>query len=220
MTWVESDRRHLGRRLLACDVVTSTNDLAADLAPGEAIFALTQTCGRGQHGRTWFSPPGDNLLLSVRLDPPKGLRRPALLTALAAVAVGDAVRQLAGVTPVVKWPNDLLHDGRKLCGILIEQTRAMVAGLGLNLKPPGLPTATSLAELGVDVSPARAADAVLTALDVPVRRAARRPGPTGGRLARPARSRRPGGGGRVPGRLDSRRPAARRRLRPGRGADP
>ncbi len=165
MTWVPSDRRHLGRRLLACEVVTSTNDVAADLASGEAVYALTQTSGRGQHGRTWVSPPGDNLLLSIRLDPPPELRRPVLLTALVAVAVGDAVQRLAGVTPVVKWPNDLLLGDRKLCGILIEQGRATVAGVGLNLKSPGLPTATSLAECGADVSPAQAADAVLTALD-------------------------------------------------------
>ena len=165
LPWRTLPTRHLGRQLLACEAVTSTNDLAAGLAPGEAVFALTQTAGRGQHGRAWLSPPGDNLLLSVRLDPPPELRRPVLLTALVAVAVGDAVRTLAGVTPAVKWPNDLLLGGRKLCGILIEQRAAVVAGVGLNLRPPGLPTAASLAEYAADVSPPQAAEAVLVALD-------------------------------------------------------
>ena len=163
--WLTLPTQHLGRRLLVCDTVTSTNDLAATLAPGEAVMALAQTAGRGTHGRVWASPPGDNLLLSVRLDPPPELRRPVRLTALAAVAVGDAVRTLAGVTPLIKWPNDLLVGGRKLCGILIEQTRCVVAGVGLNLRPPGLDTATSLAECGAAVTPAEAAERVLAALD-------------------------------------------------------
>ncbi len=172
MTWHGSARRHLGRRLLVCEVVTSTNDIAATLAPGEAILALAQTAGRGQYGRVWLSRPGAGLLLSVRLDPPPELRRPALLTALVAVAVAEAVASLVGASPVVKWPNDLLLDGRKVCGILIEQRAALVAGVGLNLlgtaadfAAVGLPAATSLAEWGVRVSPAQAADAVLTHLD-------------------------------------------------------
>ena len=171
-SWRTLPTRHLGRRLLACDEVPSTNDVAAGLAPGEAVMAQVQSAGRGQHGRVWQSPPGAGLLLSVRLDPPPAFRRPVLLTALVAVAVAEAVQALTGVVPAVKWPNDLLVGGRKVCGILIEQNRATVAGVGLNLRTTaaefaaaGLPAATSLAECGADVSPDEAADAVLTALD-------------------------------------------------------
>lgn len=163
--WRTLPTRHLGRRLLACDAVASTNDVAATLAPGEAVLALEQTAGRGQYGRVWQCPPGAGLLLSVRLDLPPGLRRPVLQTALVAVAVADAVGSLAGVESVLKWPNDLLVGGRKLCGILIEQGTATVAGVGLNLQPVGLPGTTSLAECGAGVSPGRGAEVVLTALD-------------------------------------------------------
>jgi BirA family biotin operon repressor/biotin-[acetyl-CoA-carboxylase] ligase len=95
--------------------------------------------------------------LSVLLYPPPPLRRPAILTAWAAVAVCAVVREVAGVPPQIKWPNDVLVHGRKVCGILIEQGRgrgelATVAGIGLNVRQTpeafataGLPEATSLA---------------------------------------------------------------------------
>jgi BirA family biotin operon repressor/biotin-[acetyl-CoA-carboxylase] ligase len=163
--WRTLPTRHLGRRLLACESADSTNDLAAGLAAGEAVLAREQTAGRGQHGRVWHCPPGAGLLLSARLDPPPEVRRPVLLTALVAVAVADAVHALAGFRPDLKWPNDLLAGGRKLCGILIEQRAVTVAGVGLNLRPVGLPGTASLADFGADVSPEVAAEAVLVALD-------------------------------------------------------
>ena len=170
--WRTVPTRSGGRRLLVCDEVTSTNDVAAGLAPGEAVVASTQSAGRGQHGRVWASPPGAGLWLSVRFDPPLSMRRPVVLTAIVAVAVGDAVRHLCGLTPALKWPNDLLLGGRKVCGILIEQRAGVVAGVGLNLAQShadlhaaGLPDATSLAEFGVAVTPDDAANVVLRSLD-------------------------------------------------------
>lgn len=164
--------RHLGRRLWVYEEVASTNDVAATLAPGEAVMARAQTAGRGQYGRVWQSRPGAGLLLSVRLDPPAELRRPVLLTALVAVAVAEAVERLAGVSPALKWPNDLLLDGRKVCGILIEQRTALVAGVGLNLvggpaefAAAGLPQATALSQFAAPVPADQASEAVLTALD-------------------------------------------------------
>jgi len=149
--------QQLGRRVLVFDRVDSTNDLAAALAGepdshGVAVLAAEQTAGRGQHGRTWSSPPGSSVLLSVFLLPPLSLRRPALLTAWAAVSVCETVRQLTGREATIKWPNDVLILGRKVCGILIEQGRGTVVGIGLNVNQSaeafaqaGLPHATSLA---------------------------------------------------------------------------
>jgi BirA family biotin operon repressor/biotin-[acetyl-CoA-carboxylase] ligase len=149
--------RHIGRRVLVYEQVGSTNDVAAALAggpahDGTAVLAGEQTAGRGQYGRTWVSPPGACIALSVLLNPPLALRRPALLTAWAAVAVAEAIRQAAGRQARIKWPNDLLLRGRKVCGILIEQGRGTVVGIGLNVNQPaqhfaaaGLPDATSLA---------------------------------------------------------------------------
>jgi BirA family biotin operon repressor/biotin-[acetyl-CoA-carboxylase] ligase len=148
--------------VLIHDRVGSTNDVALELAAagadeGVAVLAGEQTAGRGQHGRTWLAGPGDAVLLSVLLRPPPPLHRPAVLTAWAAVAVCTVVRETAGLPARIKWPNDVLLRGRKVCGILIEQTRgpdglASVAGIGLNVRQPaeafaaaGLPAATSLA---------------------------------------------------------------------------
>ena len=148
----------IGQRILAFDRVDSTNSVAAQLADdpandGAAVLAAEQTAGRGQHGRHWQCQPGDGVLLSVLLFPPPTLRRPAVLTALAATAVCETVQRLTGLSPRVKWPNDVCLRGRKVCGILIEQGRGAVIGVGLNLlqtaaqfAAAGLPGAASLAQ--------------------------------------------------------------------------
>ena len=80
-------------------------------------------------GLTWLARPGAAVLLSARLDPPIDLRRPALLTAWAAVSVAETIAALTSLQPTIKWPNDVLIDRRKTCGILIEQMRGVVAGI-------------------------------------------------------------------------------------------
>jgi BirA family biotin operon repressor/biotin-[acetyl-CoA-carboxylase] ligase len=172
------DTRHVGRRVLVFESVRSTNDMAAELAAdpenaGTVVIADHQTAGRGQYGRAWQSRPGTSLLMSVLLFPPEELKRPVVLTAWAAVGVAEAVRTLTGVQARVKWPNDLLVRGKKVCGILIEQGRGTVAGVGLNLNQSaedfaaaGLPDATSLAlAAGAAVDPRAAAVAVIRQLD-------------------------------------------------------
>ncbi len=149
----------VGRRVLVFDALDSTNTFAAALPPdadeGLVIVARDQTAGRGRFGRAWRSRPGAALLMSVVLSPPPELRRPVILTAWAAVAVGEAVRELAGVQARIKRPNDLLVRGKKVCGILIEQGARTVTGIGLNLGQTaaefaalGLPDAASLAMAG------------------------------------------------------------------------
>ncbi len=176
-TW-RLDTRHVGRRVLVYDSLRSTNDAAAELAAdpdhaGTVVLADFQTAGRGQYGRVWQSRPGTSLLMSVLLFPPEGLRRPVVLTAWAAVGVAEAVRTLTGIQAKVKWPNDLLVRGKKVCGILIEQGLGTVAGVGLNLNQTaddfaaaGLPDATSLAvAAGGTFDPYAAAVAVVRRLD-------------------------------------------------------
>ncbi len=150
---------HIGRRVLHFDSVPSTNDIASREPEGTAVVANFQTAGRGQYGRTWQSRPDASLLLSIVVSPPEYLRRPVVLTAWAAVAIGDAILELTGVQSRVKWPNDLLVRGKKVSGILIEQMTIgshfrTVLGLGLNLNQThrefeelGLPEATSLREI-------------------------------------------------------------------------
>lgn len=151
------DTRHIGRRILLYERLDSTNTVAASMAhdpahDGLVIQAKEQAQGRGQHGRTWTCPPGAGVLLSVLLFPPPSLRRPVLLAAWAAVSVCETIRQCLGIAARIKWPNDVLVHDRKVCGILIEQCRGTVAGVGLNVRQPaevfaaaGLPQAGSLA---------------------------------------------------------------------------
>lgn len=144
--------RHLGGTVHVYDAVASTNDLVADLPPGDAVLASSQTAGRGQHGRTWLAEAGSSVLLSVALAPSPALSRPAILTAWATVSVAEVIRQTTGRQARIKWPNDVLVRGRKVCGILIESAQRVVVGIGLNVNQSpadfaaaGLPTATSLA---------------------------------------------------------------------------
>src|SRR5580692_2830927 len=155
------------------DVVASTGSTNADLMAraadglepldGQVLVAEEQTAGRGRLGRTWTSVPGASLTFSVLLRPvtvPAGRR--GWLPLLAGVAVASAVRSVAGVEAVLKWPNDVLVGDRKLAGILAEQSpdgSAVVIGTGLNVatpasalpvSPAGLP-ATSLLVEGADV---------------------------------------------------------------------
>jgi BirA family biotin operon repressor/biotin-[acetyl-CoA-carboxylase] ligase len=147
----------LGRRLLVFDRLDSTNSYAlahaGDMAnDGLVVLADEQTAGRGQHGRSWSCPGGSGVLMSVLVFPPAELRRPAILTAWAASAVCDLIDKLTGLQATIKWPNDVLIEGRKVCGILLEQARGTVAGIGLNVNQPAehflaadLPQAASLA---------------------------------------------------------------------------
>jgi BirA family biotin operon repressor/biotin-[acetyl-CoA-carboxylase] ligase len=160
-TW-HFDTERIGRRVFVFDSVDSTNTLAAHfikLEPdcdGVVILADHQHSGRGQYGRVWTSRAGSSLLMSVIVRPPLELCRPVILTAWVAVAVADAIYSLTSTQSRIKWPNDLLIRGKKVCGILIEQTSAgeeitTVAGVGLNLTQTAdefaaanLPDATSL----------------------------------------------------------------------------
>ena len=151
--------------------VGSTNDIAASLAAtggseGAVVMTESQTAGRGRRGRSWFSPPGAGLYVSVVLAPRRARADPdratSLLTLAAGVALSEAVERITGLAPAIKWPNDLLVERRKLAGILAEGlaqppsagVQAVILGFGLNVMsaayPPELaPRVTSLeAELG------------------------------------------------------------------------
>jgi BirA family biotin operon repressor/biotin-[acetyl-CoA-carboxylase] ligase len=134
------------RDIRLLEVTDSTNRVAAELAraggeEGIVVATEAQTAGRGRLDRTWESEPGSGLLVSVLLRP-EGLpvERWHLVTAAAGLAARDACKSVAGVEPELKWPNDLLWEGRKLAGILAESyTGAVIVGMGLNVHaaPPG-----------------------------------------------------------------------------------
>ena len=131
----------------AFDTVDSTNLIAKAWAregfPGPAaVFADRQSAGRGRRGRSFFSPAG-GLYMSLVVDSP-GLH-PGQLTTLAAVAVARAVQATTGLELAIKWVNDLLLKGKKVCGILTEgvlidkQLKKTVIGIGINTGPARFP---------------------------------------------------------------------------------
>jgi BirA family biotin operon repressor/biotin-[acetyl-CoA-carboxylase] ligase len=119
----------LGRRIRFHSTIGSTNDVAAALVgagagEGVVVIADAQTAGRGRRGRSWFSPAGSGLYVSVVLTPGRAVddaqRVTALVTLGAGVALAEAVQAATGLAPDIKWPNDLLVGRRKLAGILAE----------------------------------------------------------------------------------------------------
>ena len=177
--------RRVGREILCLETVDSTNNevkrRAVDQVPqGLVVVSAQQTGGRGRRGRSFVSPPG-GLYLSALLRPNCPLEQVSALTAWSAVAVCDAVEGVCGIRPGIKWPNDVILAGRKLCGILTElelegetaALRYVVLGIGVNLAqteadfgPEVAPVAISLAQaLGRAPRRAELASALLDALD-------------------------------------------------------
>ncbi len=176
-------RRVIGWAVHALEHVDSTQTelarLAAAGAPeGTVVTARHQRAGRGRRGRTWWDEPGDSLLLSVLLRPPVAPAKAPQLSLVGALAVTDALRIAAGIEARVRWPNDVLVAGRKVCGILPEavsgadgRVEYVILGIGLNVRqerfPPDLSErATSLRlATGSRHEPARLLEALLEALD-------------------------------------------------------
>lgn len=157
--------RELGRTLHHYDELPSTNAKAFELAHeggfhGEVIVAEHQTQGKGRRGRTWVSPPGKSLALSLILRPDIPPARAPELTLVAAVALAETLRD-SGVEASIKWPNDIQIDGKKVAGILtelsadIERVHFIVLGLGVNLNAEAADFPPEVAEIATSVSIAR-----------------------------------------------------------------
>lgn len=151
-------------RIYAYDSITSTNAKALEMAAlgepeGTVVTADEQTAGRGRRGRGWFSPPGEDIYLSILLRPQIEAEKASRLTLVAAAAVRDAIiktvceaapdQDIREKTPEqryrIKWPNDIVADGKKLCGILTEtrmegmSIEAVVIGIGINVNASSFP---------------------------------------------------------------------------------
>lgn len=163
--------------------VDSTNERAAELAEsgapaGTVVLAREQTEGRGRGGRRWHSPPDAGLYMSVIFRPDR-IENPVLLQLVAGLGIAAELdSDFEGLGPAVKWPNDLIADGRKFGGVLSEAAweedtpRHLIVGAGINVGEPGeLPEelrggATSMQEvLGEEVPLVDVADAVLRGLE-------------------------------------------------------
>ena len=176
----------VGRKLVCFARIDSTNAwlkraASEGVADGTVAVADEQTAGKGRRGRGFLSPPGKGVFLSVLMRPPVEPTRLLPITGFGAVAVCNAVERTAGVRPQIKWANDLVLGGKKLCGILTELSmegesgalQYAIMGIGVNVShtaadfgPELANIATSLtAETGQSVSRAALAAAMIEELD-------------------------------------------------------
>ncbi|MGN0774435.1 MAG: biotin--[acetyl-CoA-carboxylase] ligase [Candidatus Ventricola sp.] len=139
----------LGTQWAGCEIVyfseiDSTNRYAKTLARegaahGTLVLADTQTAGRGRRGRGWISPAGESVSMSLILRPDTPPAQVARLSLLTALAVANAIDRATGLDARIKWPNDIVVEGRKVCGMLLEmdatqeKVESVVAGVGINV---------------------------------------------------------------------------------------
>ncbi|MEA1927796.1 MAG: biotin--[acetyl-CoA-carboxylase] ligase, partial [Candidatus Auribacterota bacterium] len=130
--------------------IDSTNNLARSLAEegapeGTLVISEEQTSGRGRMGRSWISPPGTGIWISVLLRPMIEPARAALITPLVAVSLSRSIREVTGLPAGIKWPNDILIRGKKAAGILTEistdrkSIRYIIVGIGINVNTEYFP---------------------------------------------------------------------------------
>jgi len=174
----------IGRSLICVDATESTNILAyrraeEGAAEGTVVIADAQSHGKGRLGRRWESPAGVNLYCSIILRPPIMPVHAPQLTFLSAVAVAEAIERSSGLTPAIKWPNDVLVNGFKVAGMLnemsaeTERIEFLVLGIGVNINmrrdqfPPDLrhPASSLALEAGREVGRLAFARALLESLD-------------------------------------------------------
>ena len=159
----------MGRQIRYFSRIDSTNQYAKRIAEegapdGTLIIADEQTAGKGRSGRTWVTPPAEAIAFTLLLRPKLSPDRISMVTLVMGLAVTNAVNSLYGVSAGIKWPNDVVIKGRKLCGILTEmsaevrQVNYIVIGVGINANLTSFPEeireiATSLKlELGRDIN--------------------------------------------------------------------
>lgn len=158
-----------GEKVIYFDEIDSTNSevkrqAKAGAGHGLVVIAQKQNAGRGRLGRSWSSPKGTGLWMSFLLKPDIEAENASMLTIVAAMAAQQAIESVTGLSALIKWPNDIVVNGKKICGILTEmvtegiQIKYVVVGVGINVNTYEFPeeikeTASSLKiESGKEVS--------------------------------------------------------------------
>lgn len=177
----------IGRQIQVFRETSSTNEIAERLGKdgvpeGVIVISEHQTRGRGRLGRRWQSSKGKGILMSVLLRPSLSPPQATRLTIIGATAISRAIQRLSGLSPSIKWPNDVMLKGKKVAGILTEmnaeagKVQYLVLGMGLNVNQtrddfPNLHTATSLRIiLDRPIHRARLAAEIIEELDADYRR--------------------------------------------------
>lgn len=165
MSEIKCDTEYIGRQYIWLEETDSTNSLLRRLindgvtvehevekglliegtpAEGTIIVADRQTAGRGRSGHSWESPKNTSVAMSVLLRPEVDDNSIPIVTLIAAIAVCDAVRKVCNLDTNIKWPNDVLINNRKVCGILTELditsgTKSLILGVGINVNQDSFP---------------------------------------------------------------------------------
>ena len=146
--------KELGRKIDVFKTIDSTNNFAKSLAQlgavhGTTVISEVQTQGRGRMGRSFYSPLGMGIYMSVILRPELSVEHSLLITSCAAVAVAEAIERVAGIDCKIKWVNDIYAGNKKLCGILTEASvnveqgglEYAIVGMGINVQNVTFPCA-------------------------------------------------------------------------------
>ena len=142
--------RWAGHPVTCYDVIASTNlqakmDAENGASQGALVVADMQTAGRGRRGRGWSSPPGTNAYFSLILKPEISPDKAAMLTPVMGLAVAEGIRRTCDAEAMIKWPNDIVVGGKKVCGILAEMSverdfiHYVVIGVGINVGQQNFP---------------------------------------------------------------------------------
>lgn len=137
-----------GKKVFYYEEIDSTNTMAKKLGKqqnthGNLVLAEQQSTGRGRLGRTWSSPKGSGIWMSLILQPKIQSWHASMLTLVAALAVNKSIREVTGLNSLIKWPNDIVMNGKKVCGILTEMNtcneklQCVVIGIGINTNQEG-----------------------------------------------------------------------------------
>lgn len=158
----------MGKNIIYLPVTDSTNTQAKRLGEegaehGTLVVTQCQTAGRGRRGRSWESPEG-NIYFTFILRPDVEVSRASMITLVSALALAKAIEKVAGLNTQIKWPNDVVANGKKLCGILTESSTDLeyinyvVVGIGINVNQASFPdeladkASSLLLELGRSVN--------------------------------------------------------------------
>ena len=139
----------MGKQIIYFDSIDSTNSYAKKkidrLKEGTVILAEKQTAGRGRRGREWISPDGTGIWMSIALKPDIPPREGIKMTQITVAAVCKSIRELTKLDALIKWPNDIVINGKKVCGILTEmagelnEINYIVIGIGINVNMKDFP---------------------------------------------------------------------------------
>jgi len=163
----------IGKPFIWVEEIDSTNEelkrlAAADAAHGTVLCADYQTNGKGRRGRTWDSPKGDNIYLSILLRPELEAEHASMLTLIGALAVADSIEETTGAECQIKWPNDLVLGNKKVCGILTEMSTGpdgiqyVIVGIGINVNRNIFPD--EIAHMASSIEKGQGREAIIASL--------------------------------------------------------